>query len=228
MFEIHLFHHFHEKIDRFINISFTGNVAFGNGGAVLFYLYDDDGFISNCSFTDNRAGIGNGGAVYFSGNGKVVGCSFTGNAAFDKGGAIVFNRNSDVLNCNFTGNNATAGSAIYLSNSSATRTISNSTFLNNRANAADDNPFNVTVNENNITITFMGQNNLINAIYSNRDVSFANVTYWAANGISNTDSSSPTRSNREAGQNITVAIIVGDNIVLNAVRLTDAEGTVVL
>jgi hypothetical protein len=136
-----------------------------------------------------------------------------------------------VTNCNFTGNNATTGSAIFFYKlfSSDTLTISNSTFLNNRANAED---LQVTKNDNNITITFTGNDNLLNAIYSRNDaeVTFTTVTYWSANGITNTGSSAikPSRSNKEAGQNITVSVIVNDKIVLNEVKVTDENGTIVL
>ena len=66
----------------------------------------------------------------------------------------------------------------------------------------------VTKYDNNITIVFTGKDNLLNAIYSGGDVSFTNVTYWGANGIANTCSSAvkPSRSNKEAGQNITLEI----------------------
>ena len=56
----------------------------------------------------------------------------------------------------------------------------NSTFLNNRANAE---ALEIIKNDNNITFTFTGRNNLLNAIYSMGDVNFTNVTYWGANGI---------------------------------------------
>ena len=132
-----------------------------------------------------------------------------------------------VTNCNFTGNNATTGSAIYFYSTSATKTVSNSCFLNNRANAES---LEVTKNENNIIITFTGKDNLLNAIYSNGDVNFTNVTYWSANGIANTGSSAtiPSRSKYEAGQNITVGVIVNGELVLNEIKVTDENGMIVL
>jgi predicted outer membrane repeat protein len=166
---------------------------------------------------------GRGGAIYFSSSGTVSNCNFTGNNA--TGGGAIYMGSGTVSNCNFTGNNATTGSAIYFYRESSTKIISNSCFLNNRANAEI---LEVTKNDDNITITFKGNDNLLNAIYSNGDVSFTNVTYWSTNGIANTDSSTPVRSNKEAGQNITVSVVVDDVIVLSDVYLTDENGTIVL
>lgn len=157
-----------------------------------------------------------------------INSNFINNNASNLGGAVFFWAKTDVTNCNFTGNNASVGSAIYLykSYSSKTLTISNSTLLNNKANVE---ALKLTKNENNITITFMGQNNLLNAIYSRNDeeVTFTNVTYWGANGITNTDEYYPSISNMEAGQNITVKGFVNGNI-LNTVQTTDADGKIVL
>ena len=133
-----------------------------------------------------------------------------------------------MTNCNFTGNIASAGSAIYFYKyDSNTLSIFNSFFLNNRANAKD---LEIIKNDNNITIIFTGQNNLLNAIYSNGDVTFTNVTYWATNGIQNTGSSAtiPSRSKYEAGQNITVGVIVNGELVLNEIKVTDENGMIVL
>jgi len=85
----------------------------------------------------------------------------------------------------------------------------------------------VVKNDNNITITFTGQNNLLNAIYSEGDVTFTNVTYWGANGIT-TVSATMSGSNKEAGQNITVEVFVNGVLVLNDVYVTDENGTIVL
>ena len=212
------------------NCNFTNNTASEEGGAICI----SSGTVANCNFTNNTAR--DGGAIQFDyDTGTVTNCNFTDNTAGEWGGAIIFHgEEGTVENCNFTGNNATIGSAIFYDVwfSPDSLTIFNSTFLNNRANADENTPLNVTINENNITITFMGKNNLINAIYScdDSEVSFTNVTYWGANGITNTGSSTitPSRSNREAGQNITVGIVVNDEIVLNEVKVTDENGTIVL
>ncbi len=120
-----------------------------------------------------------------------------------------------MTNCNFTGNNATTGSAIYFYSTSATKIVSNSIFLNNKANAE---ALEITKNDKNITITFTGNDNLLNAIYSKNggEVTFTNVTYWSANGIANTGYSpiTPNRFNKEASQNITVGVVVNGELVL--------------
>ena len=203
------------------NCNFTNNSATKNGGAIRMY----SGSVENCNFTDNHANYG--GAV-FSSTGNVTNCNFTGNAA-DYGGAVYFYSTGDVTNCNFTDNNASEGSAIYFFATSASKSVSNSRFLNNRANAE---ALEVTINDNNITITFTGQNNLLNAIYSRNDaeVTFTNVTYWGSNGINNTGSSAtiPSRSNKAAGQNITVGVVVNDKLVSDNVYVTDENGAIVL
>ncbi|MBR0272261.1 MAG: Ig-like domain repeat protein, partial [Methanobrevibacter sp.] len=76
----------------------------------------------------------------------------------------------------------------------------------------------------------MGQDNLLNAIYSTSDVSFTNVTYWGAEGVANTGSSAvtPSRSQNEAGQNITVTVVVNDVLILNTTKVTNADGKILL
>ena len=205
-----------------INCNFTGNTA-DNGGAVFF---DETGNVTYCNFTDNFATV-SGGAVFFDETGNVTNCNFTNNTATYEGGAVWI-YSGTVTNCNFTGNNATAGSAIYFYkwDSSDTLTVSNSTFLNNRANAE---ALKITKNDNNITITFTGHNNLLNAIYSRKDaeVAFTNVKYWGANGIA-TVSSTMSGSNKAAGQKITVGIVVNGILVLNEVKVTNESGMIVL
>ena len=219
------------------NCNFTGNTAYEEGGAVCF---ESNGEVTNCNFTGNTAGYGgainiycgsvsdcnftgntagHGGAIRFTGEGTVSDCNFTGNTA-DYGGAVWRNSGS-VENCNFTGNNATTGSAIYFRSAS---TLSNSILLNNRADAE---AFDVVKNDNSITITFTGRNNLLNAIYSGGDVTFTNVTYWGKNGIA-TVSATMSRSNKAAGQNITVGVVVNDKLVLSEVMVTDENGMIVL
>ncbi|MBO5151500.1 MAG: right-handed parallel beta-helix repeat-containing protein, partial [Methanobrevibacter sp.] len=231
------------------NCNFTDNTASGDGGAIYFV---DTGEVSNCNFTDNKATGTNswGGAIMFV-TGEVSNCNFTGNTATRYGGAVYFYGGSvsncnfadntatydggainigsgTVSNCNFTGNNATTGSAIYFYkwDSSDNLTVSNSTFLNNRANAES---LDVVKNDNNITITFTGQNNLLNAIYSREDteVAFYNVTYWGANGIT-TVSSTMSGFNKAAGQKITVGVVVNNELVLSDVMVTDENGMIVL
>ena len=219
--------------DVFNNTAFINNTATGNGGA-LYVSHEsfNDSYI-NTSFINNAA-AGNGGAIIYGNSIMDVlfeEVAFINNSA-ENGGAIWFTGDGDVTNCNFTGNNATAGSAIYFYNTSATKTVSNSIFLNNRANADVNTPLQIENDGTNIKITFMGQDNLLNAIYSRNDaeVSFTNVTYWGANGITNTGevTTKPSRSNKEAGQNITVTVVVNDILILNTTKVTDENGTIVL
>ena len=201
------------------NCNFAGNNA-AYGGAIIM----NSGSVENCNFTNNTAGEW-GGAIRMN-SGSVTNCNFTNNTAtgtgnYDGGGAVYFYDDGSVSNCNFTGNNATTGSAIYFYKwlSSDTLTVSNSTFLNNRANAES---LDVVKNDNNITITFTGNDNLLNAIYSRNgaEVTFTNVTYWGANGIT-TVSSTMSGSNKAAGQKITVGVVVNNELVLNEVNVTD-------
>ena len=202
------------------NCNFTDNSA-PFGGAV--YFYQGTGTVSNCNFANNTAN-NDGGAVYFDQDGVVSYCNFTDNYAV-RGGAISMDHGS-VSNCNFTGNNATTGSAIYFYSILSTKTVFNSRFLNNRANAE---VLEVTKNDNNITITFTGRNNLLNAIYSinGAKVTFTNVTYWGANGIT-TVNATMSGSNKATGQNITVGVVVNDRLVLSGVKVTDDNGMIVL
>ena len=206
------------------NCNFINNTASQWGGAIRF---SSTGAVTNCNFVDNKAAgdYSFGGAVHFSSIGNVSNCNFTNNTSSGEGGAINMGSGT-VTNCNFTGNNATTGSAIYFYQAyySSTLTVSDSTFLNNRANAGD---LDVVKNDNNITITFTGQNNLLNAIYSNdAEVTFTNVTYWGANGIA-TVSATLSGSNKAAGQNITVKGVVNGKII-DKINVTDENGEIVL
>lgn len=186
------------------NCKFTNNTA-KTGGAVYFYLLGA-GTVSDCDFTGNNA-AGVGAAIYFRGTGSVVNCNFADNAANGNAGALYFRSTRDyvnVINCDFTGNNASAGSAIYFTEGSVSKTLTNCILLDNRVNAA----LQVTKNEKNLTIVLTGNDNLLTAIYSLGDVTFHNVTYYGVNGITNTDSSSikPSRYNLAYRQNITVIV----------------------
>ncbi len=225
------------------NCVFINNSAFGDGvdsGAGGAIAMNIGLTANNCVFINNIASttaasseyVPAGGAIHGTGPLVITNSNFTDNSA-DNGGAIwMYSGSTSVENCNFNGNNASSGSAIYLkkatsANRSPTQcTVSNSSLLNNRADADE---FYVTKNKNNVTITFTGQDNLLNAIYAEFDVSVTNVTYWDAKGIANTGSSPimPSKSNKEAGQNITVYGVVNGNT-LNTTKVTDAEGKIVL
>ena len=229
------------------NCNFTGNSATKYGGAVVINcaytvlncifinnkvetggaLYvRGDGEINNSTFVNNRADD-SGGAIYLV-DGNILNCNFTNNSAGFAGGAICFYGNANVINCNFTWNNAVNGSAICFWTTES-HTVSNSIFLNNRADAYGKG-ISIKKDGNKINITFSGGDNLLNAICSDNEVSFTNVTYWGADGITNTGKSTtkPSRSNKEAGQNITVLAEVNGIPVLIPTKVTDKNGEVVL
>jgi len=209
--------------------SFEDNFA-EFGGAVATEI---NGNVNNCDFTANKASV-EGGALYI-GSGNVKNSNFTNNKASNgDGGAVYINGNVTVINCNFTGNEADMGSAIYywvVGDSKYLRSISHSTFLNNKANMDPTTPFTFTINETNIEIAFEGNDNLLNAILSRRnaDVNITNVTYWGANGVENTGDSTivPVMSYMEAGQNVTIIGVV-NGMPVNARGVTNVEGKVVL
>ena len=208
-------------IDKSITIDGNGFKINAKEKSRIFKITADNVILKNISFTNGKT-TGNGGAVFFEKSGIVTNCNFSNN--FNDGGTVFFVGKGEVTNCNFTGNNATTGSAIYFWNNRVTHTVSNSIFLNNRANAE---ALEIIKNDNNITIIFTGQNNLLNAIYSPDDVTFTNVTYWGANGIT-TLSASRSVSNKEEGQNITVGVVVNNELVLSDVMVTDENGMIVL
>jgi len=193
--------------------------------------------IADCNFTANRASV-EGGAFY-TGSCNIENSNFTNNIASNgrysgDGGAVYINGNATVVNCDFIGNEASRGPAIYFWNlheSKHVRSISHSTFLNNKANMDSIAPFTLTVNGTNIEIAFHGNNNLFNAILSRLkgDVNVTNVTYWGASGIENTGDSTivPVMLYTQSGQNVTVRGVV-DGVEVNITRSTDAEGKIVL
>ncbi|MBQ7927391.1 MAG: Ig-like domain-containing protein [Methanobrevibacter sp.] len=203
--------------------NFADNSA-DEGGAVNM----DFGCLTNCNFVNNTA-TGYGGAVYRYMRGNITNCNFTNNTATYSGGAIYSADQVTILNCNFNGNEANSGSALDLWQKEPAKIsiISHSTFLNNKANVKYE-AFESKMNGSNLEITFMGYDNLLNAIYSSYDkVNFTNVTYWGADGIANTDSFTPAVSTGEAGQNITVKGVVNGNVI-DTVMVTDADGKIVL
>lgn len=119
------------------NCNFTGNTASGlwnaEGGAISLPY---EGYVINCTFTNNRASY-QGGALYYGsseGNITVENCTFINNRA-QNGGATYF---TSAVNCTFIGNSVTRqesttgdGGAMYgWSNS---HYAVNCTFINNTA-----------------------------------------------------------------------------------------------
>ena len=93
-------------------------------------------------------------------------------------------------------NNASSGSAV-LSWGDGGK-VSNSTFLNNRA---DSDSLLIQDNDLTLTITLVGNDNYINAINIVGDLTFKNVTYYNGQTV-NSDDVAPFKSQNEAGQTI--------------------------
>ena len=138
---------------------FSGNNAFGGGGAILVEMgstasvtnstfstnastdasraeggaiYNFGSLIvTNCTFSGNSASIG-GGAILnaYSGNATVANSSFSNNRS-GMGGAIENDGTLDVANCSFAGNGADSGSGGAILVHDGTATVTNSTFSSN-------------------------------------------------------------------------------------------------
>ncbi|WP_407376460.1 Ig-like domain repeat protein [Methanobrevibacter sp.] len=159
----------------------------GSGGAVAWT--GDIGAIKDSRFENNTAAR-YGGAIFLRDNVNTTydGSSFINNKA-NHGGAIywVSDTSVNLTNCILIGNIASKGSAVYLSHNMME--IINSTFLDNRADAAEL-TLNVTRSDDNHTIhiiaTFKGNDNLLNAIWNDGQIALTNVTYLGVNGVANT------------------------------------------
>ena len=179
-----------------VSANFTPNQADSYGGAIE--LFGSNCNILNSKFESNY-NIANAGAISINAdNTNIFNCTFEYNHA-ENGGALGFGMmgygdNSEISNCTFKFNNASSGSAIYWD--AAGGKISNSTFLDNKA---DSEALLVVNDDLTLTITFVGKDNYINAIYSSYDLTFKNVTYFNGS-IVNSDDVTPVKSQNEVGQ----------------------------
>ena len=82
------------------------------------------------------------------------------------------------------------------------------------------------VNGNDITVDviFSGKDNLMNAIFVSDDYFIQNVTYWSADGVTNSDIDVPSVSQLEAGQNITLELIDNAFNTITFVNVTNIKG----
>ena len=92
-----------------MNSIFEGNSA-RNGGAI-YWASSTDGRVLNCTFNNNRAENGSGGAIYWRGDkSHIVESDFNGNYAKDSGAAImltsVVSNYLDLAECEFVNNSA--------------------------------------------------------------------------------------------------------------------------
>ena len=214
-----------------LDCNFTDCSSGFNGGAIS-WVYSDNGKIHDCSFincstTFDTYGSSSGGAIslLWSHNTIIDYSNFENCSSVGFGGAIDSysdTSNNTVNYCIFTGNSAINGSAIYYSNQHGTFTIKNSILLNNRANSDQ---LNLTEKNNNITIVFTGKDNLLNAIYTEDNIDFDNVSYWGVNGIMNTDSRPLSKSNREEGQYIFITIN-NNGLIKQYMDVTDEKGEI--
>jgi len=185
------------KIDK---CNFTSNFVTANydddhlssGGAVSAYLSNCN--ISNSIFKSNSALL-SGGAIDTDINDiNIFNCSFESNLA-ENGGAVNINAESaNISDCTFEFNNASCGSAIYWYGDGGD--VSNSIFLNNKANSLSLLRSNKDLT---LTVTLVGNDNYINAIYSDGDLTFKNVTYYNGQTV-NSDDVAAVKSQNEAGQ----------------------------
>ena len=202
-----------------------GGEIYSYGGAI--YSTYSNYSITNCNFINNTAN--SGGAIVASySNCNITNCYFINNTA-DGGGAIsTCHSDCNIINCYCINNTANeCGGAIHTNYyDSSTIFISNSLFLNNMANAT----LTISRNINDIEILFTGGNNLLNAlsVCDDTNITFDNVTYFGDKGITNTDIEAPIKSFNKSGQNITIVVVVNDNLVLNTTKVTNDEGKIIL
>lgn len=64
----------------------------------------------------------------------------------------------------------------------------------------------------------------MNAIYVSDDYFVQNVTYWSADGVTNSDIDVPSVSQLEAGQNITLELIDNAFNTITFVNVTNIKG----
>ena len=177
-----------------------------------------------------------GSAIDIYSNVNIINCTFKDCIGVDglfinnnQGAALyIDDGNVNIDQCEFIGNNASQGSAIY---NSGKLTISNSKFLENQADArsisldVERDPIDRSTFHKFI-ITFTGEDNLINGIYTTNAVTLNNVTYWGENGETTT-SSTPARSRNEEGITVNLVIYRGFQVALNITAVTDSNGQAV-
>lgn len=205
------------NIDR---CSFKNNTAYYGGGVALFVNSLIN--VVNCAFEDNFAGS-DGGAVDSIGASILFNnCTFKENIAGNRGGAICWTEEYGIVNnCSFVNNSAVNGSAIYFG--SENNTVSNSTFLNHKT-ISHMNIDNSTFGE--VVVTLSGNENYVNAICSEHDVTFTNVTYW--NGLNVVTDDNPIKSHNLMGQEIIFEIVNSNNVSSYVTKVTNADGQVIL
>ena len=219
-----------------VNFTIT-NASAKDGGAVYIKASNanncKDNKLLNSTIADCTA-TNYGGAVYWKASEGMIDNLTCINNTAKYGGAIYADTYSlTINNSNFTLNKAERGSAIY---TNVALSITNTSFIKNRANSAS---LDIEVNSANtqVTITFKGWDNLLNAIYvtsTSTPIAVGNVTYWDYAGTANTGTDSltatTTSSMVEAGQNITIGIydLENNQLYYGNEILTDVNGQIVI
>ncbi|MBE6489234.1 MAG: hypothetical protein E7Z83_00010 [Methanobrevibacter sp.] len=229
------------------NVIFNDGNNAKSGGAIT--VNGKNIKIMNSIFNDNHVS-GTGGAINIDGGSdiKIIGCTFTRNAAYhsEGGGAIcinasnvkieksVFNDNSGpksgaidikaenviIDSCEFRHNHANAKECGgAITNSAKNVEIKNSVFLENSAKLEK---IDYEIKNDSITFTLIGTENYMNAIFSTNNITFSNVTYWDG---ATTTSNNPPCSTFEKGINMGIDIIDDKKKIIKQIGLkTDNEG----
>ena len=195
------------------------------GGAIWIVNRGDHTGISNCTFKKNYAFM-RGGAIFWMNDtlkkAVITNSIFEDNSAIMYGGAISVYELNLIANSSFEDNSAIYGGAIDVIGS--LDLIANSTFKNNYANSLE-----LTQSKESYgrVFTFKGNENYANAIYSDKDLTFENVTYWDGSFVT---SDSPIKSDCEAGIKIRIVVrqgVLAGPVVLNITKITNIKGEVV-
>lgn len=121
------------------NTDFIGNEAPNTGAAIYMGGTEDDGVITNCTFTGNSSSFA-GAVANYNGFGNLViqGSAFNGNSALNGGGAASagFLGTISVDDCLFQDNEAGYGGAVFIQNDSSGFSAINTDFIGNVANSS--------------------------------------------------------------------------------------------
>ena len=195
-----------------------------NMGAAIFSSEGNNAQILNCTF-ESDISRSNGGAVYIATpNSKIDNSEFNKNIA-EYGGAIYVSSEASNLimsNCKFDENSANYYGGAIVWNGTAGR-IENSTFRLNKANSRSF----VVDNEGYYLIgTFKGYEHYVNAIYSDMDLSFSNITYEDHGQWKNTDN--PIKSYLMVNETISMVVYdaYGGHVVKQVSFKTNESGQI--
>lgn len=200
---------------------FDSNNASNMGGA----LYSVASFpnLSSNYYTSNFASL-NGGAVWLRGSGAFLNDEiFINNRALGNGGAVIMDTGTVQLNNSyFRGNNASYGAAIF--RGASTAHINKCVFLYNQANSYSLGVHRIA---NSFEVTFEGQNNIMNAIWNNGDLSgiFIDGTNPANGAEESYNGQMVYEDIREFDQTVTATVLDRQgNILKTETQKTDIYG----